>query len=267
MAWLGSNRLELTLISKGKEMAKKSTKLIALLLMIACFFGLLAFNSVVLFYNMEAMGFYGMGSLGNFDPSISSDAAISKMYCPRFIGEGEIKKAWIEVKNTGDEPIKPFIQAMLSYPGVWQKYLTSGDNYPIEPGETAIREWGVNERYMVDGNYVLVRFFVHKSPAYPASLTQACKILRFSFLGLPSELGGNFTFALLNIGFVLSAVWFTSQDDYWLKRKRPRTTILYLIATSALMSIATLSNTWVLGLIGFILIVMGLLLFFQQNWT
>ncbi|HNY84719.1 MAG TPA: hypothetical protein PKK82_07645, partial [Anaerolineaceae bacterium] len=93
-----------------------------------------------------------------------------------------------------------------------------------------------------------------------------CDTVRLNVPGFDSEAAGLGLFAVLSVLTLMLAYCFTRTDSVSQKLGRPRTGLIYLLAVMALLTIASLSGAWLLGLVSLVLEVLGAFIFLQAKY-
>ena len=127
--------------------------------------------------------------------------------------------------------------------------------------------WEVNERYIANNLYVMVRFFVSREALYSPARSIHCHLVVMNFFGLPSETAGYGLFAVLGLATIILAVLFILNDPFTKNNRRPRTSLIYMLAALAIMTAGSLVGSWLIGLVMIIFILLGLVIFIQSGYN
>lgn len=222
-------------------------------------------NAAHVLISLDAMSFWGYPYVGLLSLEPYKAVKIRNLRCPRFIADDETKSVSVEVVNNGKQPLKPFIQAVFS-----STFTEDGIRYEeisreLLPGQSVKLSWDVKGEEFTRRNFGVVRVFLSRDVNFSPTKSIYCDTLRLNVPWIDSELAGLGLFAVLSALTLLLAYRFTKTDPVSQEFGRPRTGLIYLLAMMALLTIASLSGAWLLGLISFVLEVLGAFIFLQTN--
>ena len=201
---------------------------------------LFAYNAVQTYVAMESLAFWGYPYVRPLGDDIDLGIEMEKLQCPRFIRPGESKRVGVSLTNTTEHALAPDIQTVLSYPNSRYGILYSDELITLQAGETKPMTWEVNERYIANNLYVMVRFFVSREALYSPARSIHCYLVVMNLFGLPSETAGYGLFAVLGLATIILAVLFIMNDPFTKNNRRPRTSLIYMLAALAIMTAGSL---------------------------
>jgi uncharacterized membrane protein YidH (DUF202 family) len=241
---------------KSDLMKRKNTILLILSLIIYTF-GLaasLTFNIFVLWANLEGQSFWGYPEALAFDTSLTTEAHLSGLSCPVILTPGEVGTVDVKVRNPNDYPIKAWISAHISMPGELENMVRETRGVPLAPGESAILRWVVTEDNIINRRMILVRVFLRLTENHPPARTKHCGVMTTELWGLSSR---SMTLIALVGGHILQAagIWLWSQTRHQMRKKTylTRNVMLALSIFSLVMSVGSLTHSWVFSMISLLL--------------
>lgn len=238
--------------------------LIALIVAMSLLF---AFNALHTYVAMEGLAFWGYPYISSFVPDADKGLNLKKYQCPLFIANSESKQVGVSLTNTTDQVMTSYVQTVFTSPQSQYGVQYETETITLQGGETQQAVWEINESNIVNGKFVLARSFVSSQPAYVSNRSVPCHSIVLNLFGLPSTVVGFGILGLIGLATMLLAVLFIISDPYTKIHGRPRSSLLYLLAALAIMTIATLIGSWLLGFLMIILILLGFLAFLQVGFT
>lgn len=237
--------------------------LISLIVVMALLFSLNALHTHIA---MESLAFWGYPYVRPLGDDLDIGVEMEKFQCPRFIARGESKRVGVSLTNTTDHELNPNVQTILSYPNSRYGILYADEMVTLQAGETKPMTWEVNDRYIVNGLYVMVRFFVSREALYSPARSVHCHLLVMNLFGLPSETVGFGLFVVLGLATLVLAALFILNDPFTKYYRQPRTSLVFMLVALAIMTFGSLIGSWLIGLLMIILIVLGLFIFLQVGY-
>lgn len=238
--------------------------LIALIVVMVVLFG---YNAIQTYVAMESLAFWGYPYVRPLGDDLDIGIEMEKFQCPRFIRPGESKRIGVSLTNTTDQELSPDIQTVLSYPNSQYGILYAQELLTLKAGETKPITWEVNDRYIANNLYVMVRFFVSREALYSPARSIHCHLVVMNLFGLPSETVGYGLFVVLGLATLILAALFIFNDPFTKYNRRPRTSLIYMLAALTIMTFGSLLGSWLIGLLMIIFILLGLVIFMQSGYN
>lgn len=223
-------------------------------------------NAAHVLISLDAMSFWGYPYVGLLAQEQFKAVKLRNLRCPRFIADGETKSVSVEVVNTGKEPLKPFIQAVFSSTLAEDGIRYEEISRELQPGQSTKVIWEVKGEEFTRRNFGVARVFLSRDVNFSPTKSIYCDTVRLNVPGFDSEAAGLGLFAVLSVLTLMLAYCFTRTDSVSQKLGRPRTGLIYLLAVMALLTIASLSGAWLLGLVSLVLEVLGAFIFLQAKY-
>ena len=244
---------------------KKKTILvlvIALMIYLAGFALRAAFNGFVLWGNLEGQSFWGYPESITYDSALTAEADLVSLDCPILLTPGEVGTIEVTVANPNDYRITAWISAHVSKPDQLENMVRQTRRTYLEPGESSVLSWKVSEDNIIHGRMILFRVFLRLTQFHPPARTNHCGIMFIDLWGLSGS-------AIVILSLVGSHIlqgmgiflWWRGKRQAGKKDQSLRNILLVLSFFSLVMSVGSLSHSWILGIIG---LVLSLLLVFTS---
>jgi len=227
---------------------------------------LFALNVLHLYVGLESMAFWGYPYVSSFFQDPDNPIKMEKTTCPVFIGPNETKQVGVSLTNTSTQPKVAYFQTVISSPGSEYDTAYLLEEVSLLPQETQNITFDINESNFVRNRYVLSRSFVSWQLVFVSTRSITCHPVVMNFLGLPSDVVGYGIFALLIIITALMAILFVKNDPLFKRNNRPRSSIVYLLSATILMTIGSLTGSWLISFLMVNLIILGFLAFWQVDF-
>ena len=224
---------------------QKTTRILGIVLYITGLVLGLFLAGAMIMSDVEAE-FYGFDNL--------SQGRLSTLRCPPLLTLTETGTLRATLSNQLDRPIQPVIRIDLSTPFLAQ---SSKQQLSLEPGQSQVLEWHVDDANIDLGNFIFAKVFVY--PVYPLPLREAtCGIIVFN---LPLLKGSQW----LIVALVFSITCLGSGLILLARENRPltgrlRERVYGLIALAILLVAALASGVWGWWVLGGILLAVCILL-------
>jgi len=227
---------------------------------------LFAYNALHTYIAMEGLAFWGYPYISAFNDD-ADDGLRSKSYqCPRFIADWETKRVGVSITNTSDQVLTAYAQIVLSNPSVEYGVQHETGEVSLSAGETKQITWKIDGSNIRNGIFVSTRAFVSWQPAYVSNRSLSCNLLALNILDLPSNVVGFGLFILLGLATAILALSFISADPFTKRYGKPRSSVTYLLVALGIMTVGSLTGSWLLGFLMIIFILLGLLAFLQVEF-
>ncbi len=248
--------------NESKLMKTKNTTLlvISIIIYILGYASSTAFNSLVLWANLEGQSFWGYPEAIAYDSSLTREARMSGLRCPILLTPGKSGTVSINVSNPNDYPITAWVSAHISMPDMTENMIRDTQGVNLAPGERSTLRWEVSGENVIRNRTILVRTFLRLTDRHPPSRTTHCGIISLDIWGLPSN-----TIMLVALvgGHLLQAfgIWMLWQTSLKMRKRKNFVGNVFLALSifSVFMTVGSLLHSWALGLIS--LLVALLLLF------
>ena len=237
-------------------MKPKNTTLlvISIIIYILGYASNMAFNSLVLWANLEGQSFWGYPEAITYDSSLTRKARISRIRCPILLTPGETGSVTIGVRNPNDYPIEAWVSTHISMPGMTENMIRDIQGIPLAPGERSTLRWEVSEENVIRDRIILVRAFLRLTDRHPPSRTNHCGIVALDLWGLSSSvvmilaLVGGHLFQAFGIW-----IWWHGRLKIGKRDNFVRNVMIAMSIFSGIMTLASLLHSWVLGMMSLLL--------------
>lgn len=213
-----------------------------------------AFNSLVLYANLEGQSFWGYPESIAYDSSLTREARISRVKCPVLLTPGESKTVKLTVRNPNDFPIEAWVSTHISMPDMFESMVRDLTSVPLAPGEKSTLSWEINEDNIIRNRIILTRAFLRLTDRHPPSRTSHCGIVVLDLWGLPSSV---VMILALFVGHLVQAfgIWSLWQGRLKIGKRDNflRNILIALSIFSIMMTIGSLLHSWVFSLMGLLL--------------
>jgi hypothetical protein len=225
---------------------------------------LLYLNVKGLIYSIETMSFWGFPEISQLASGGDKQAKLEIEKCPIFIKPGETKYLIAKATNISDQPIKRIIQTVISYPEKPYGFVLRRKVVEIESGGSDTFTRDLTERNLIDGKRIQIRVYLGDEITSFPYHTETCRVIKFGIGSLSSSASGALVITVSLLGMIASGLWFTKLDQGNINPFRPKRLIVFVFLVSLLMTMATLIDSWWIGLLLLIIIVEGVLSFAQE---
>lgn len=233
--------------------------------LILVMFFLFAINSFHTYVGMEGLAFWGYPYVSSFGGDVDKVVDLRSYRCPLFIAPDEIKQVGITVVNKTNKTQTVYVQIVISQPTADHGAVQEEEKVILQSGESQKIAWKINSQNIVNQMYILSRSFVGSQPLFVSQKTVSCHPIVLNVAGVPSSVIGIGFLILPSVAMIVLAVLYNQNDPVAKHHKKPRSSLIYLVLCSMIMTFGSFIGSWLIGLLMIIFILLGLLAFMQTD--